>query len=71
MLKKRHAKLSEKVQPKVDFVEQTFDVRLFDDDKNPLNIARDMLRMINTMDEDGKKREKRKQILMTFLLRLK
>ena len=71
MLKKRHAKLSEKVQPKVDFVEQTFDVRLFDDDKNPLNIARDMLRMINKMDEDGKKREKRKQILMTFLLRLK
>ena len=32
MLKKHHAKLSEKVQPKVDFVEQTFDVRLFDDD---------------------------------------
>ena len=52
MLKKRHAKLSEKVQPKVDFVEQTFDVRLFDDDKNPLNTATDMLRMINKMDED-------------------
>ena len=60
MLKKRHAKLSEKVQPKVDFVEQTFDVRLFDDDKNPLNTATDMLRMINKMDEDGKKHDKKK-----------
>ena len=60
MLKKRHAKLSEKVQPKVDFVEQTFDVRLFDDDKDPLNTATDMLRMINKMDEDGKKRDKKK-----------
>ena len=60
MLKKHHAKLSEKVQPKVDFVEQTFDVRLFDDDKNPLNTATDMLRMINKMDEDGKKHDKKK-----------
>ena len=60
MLKKRHAKLSEKVQPKVDFVEQTFDVRLFDDDKNPLNTATDMLHMINKMDKDGKKRDKKK-----------
>ena len=60
MLKKRHAKLSEKVQPKVDFVEQTFDVRLFNDDKDPLNTATDMLRMINKMDEDGKKRDKKK-----------
>ena len=60
MLKKHHAKLSQKVQPKVDFVEQTFDVRLFDDDKNPLNTATDMLRMINKMDEDGKKRDEKK-----------
>ena len=60
MLKKRHAKLSGKVQPKVDFVEQTFDFRLFDDDKDPLNTATDMLRMINKMDEDGKKRDKKK-----------
>ena len=60
MLKKRHAKLSEKVQPKVDFVEQTFDVRLFNDDKNPLNTATDMLHMINKMDKDGKKRDKKK-----------
>ena len=60
MLKKRHAKLAEKVQPKVDFVEQTFDVRLFDDDKNPLNTATDMLQMINKMDEDWKKRDKKK-----------
>ena len=60
MLKKRHAQLSEKVQPKVDFVEQTFDVRLFDDVKDPLNKATDMLHMINKMDEDGKKREKQK-----------
>ena len=41
-------------------MEQTFDVRLFNDDKNPLNIATDMLRMINKMDEDGKKRDKKK-----------
>ena len=60
MLKKRHAQLSEKVQPKVDFVEQTFDVRLFDDDKDPLNEATDMLCMINKMDKDGKKCEKKK-----------
>ena len=60
MLKKHHAKLSEKVQPKVDFMEQTFDVRLFDDDKDPLNKATDMLHMINKMDEDGKKRDKKK-----------
>ena len=60
MLKKCHAQLSEKVQPKGDFVEQTFDVRLFDDDKDPLNKATDMLCMINKMDEDGKKHEKKK-----------
>ena len=60
MLKKCHAQLSEKVQPKVDFMEQTFDVRLFDDDKDPLNKATDMLCMINKMDEDGKKHEKKK-----------
>ena len=59
LLKKHHAKLPEKVQPKVDFVEQTFDVRLFDDDKNPLNTATDMLCMINKMDKDGKKCEKK------------
>ena len=41
-------------------MEQTFDVRLFDDDKNPLNTATDMLRMINKMDEDGKKHDKKK-----------
>ena len=41
-------------------MEQTFDVRLFDDHKNPLNIATDMLRMINKMDEDGKKCDKKK-----------
>ena len=40
MLNKRHVPLAEKVQPTVDFVEQTFDVRLFDDDKDPLNEAR-------------------------------
>ena len=62
MLKKRHAKLSEKVQPKVDFVEQTFDVRLFNDDKDPLNTATDMLHMINKMDEYGKKRDKKKAV---------
>ena len=60
MLKKRHAQLAEKVQPKVDFAEQTFDVRLFDDDKDPLNTATDMLHMINKMDEDGKKCDKKK-----------
>ena len=60
MLKKCHAQLSEKVQPKVDFMEQTFDVRLFDDDKDPLNKATDVLHMINKMDENGKKREKKK-----------
>ena len=60
MLKKGHAQLAEKVQPKVDFAEQTFDVRLFDDDKDPLNKATDMLHMINKMDEDGKKRDKKK-----------
>ena len=58
MLKKHHAQLAEKVQPKVDFAEQTFDVRLFDDDKDPLNKATDMLCMINKMDKDGKKRDK-------------
>ena len=39
----------------MDFVEQTFDVRLFDDDKDPLNKATDMLHMINKIGEDGKK----------------
>ena len=43
MLKKQHSLLVEKVQPTVDFVEQTFDIRLFDDDKDPLNKATDML----------------------------
>ena len=60
VLKKRHAQLSEKVQSKADFVAQTFNIRLFDDDKDPLNKATDMLCMINKMDEDGKKREKKK-----------
>ena len=60
ILKKHHAQLSEKVQLKVDFMEQTFDVRLFDDDEDPLNKATDMLRMINKMDEDGKKHEKKR-----------
>ena len=60
MLKKRHTQLAEKVQPKVDFAEQTFDVRLFDDDKDPLNKATDILCMINKMDADGKKRDKKK-----------
>ena len=41
-------------------MEQTFDVRLFNDDKNPLNTATDMLRMIHKMDEDGKKHDKKK-----------
>ena len=43
----------------MDFVEQTFDIRLFDDDKDPLNEATDMLRMINKMGEDGKKHERK------------
>ena len=60
MLKKQHSPLSEKVQPTVDFVEQTFDVRLFDDDKDPLNKATYMLCTINKMGEDGKKRESEK-----------
>ena len=59
MLKKQHSPLAEKVQPTVDFVEQTFDVRLFDDDKDPLNEATDMLCMINKMGEDGKKCERK------------
>ena len=42
----------------MDFVEQTFDMRLFDDDKDPLNKATDMLHMINKMGEDGKKCER-------------
>ena len=41
MLNKCHVPLAEKVQPTVDFVEQTFDVWLFDDDKDPLNEATD------------------------------
>ena len=60
MLKKHHAQLAEKVQPTVDFMEQTFDVSLFDDDKDPLNKVTDMLQMINKMDEDGKKHERKK-----------
>ena len=55
MLNKHYAPLAEKVQPMVDFVEQTFDFHLFDDDKDPLNEATDMLRMINKMDNNGKK----------------
>ena len=43
----------------MDFVEQTFDIRLFDDNKDPLNNATDMLHMINKMGEDGKKHEKK------------
>ena len=43
----------------MDFVEQTFDIRLFDDDKDPLNKATDMLCMINKMEEDGKKHERK------------
>ena len=42
-----------------DFVEQTFDVQLFDNDNDPLNKVTDMLRMINKMDDDGKKCEKK------------
>ena len=59
MLKKQHSPLTEKVQPTVDFVEQNFDIRLFDDDKDPLNEATDMLHMINKMGEDGKKCERK------------
>ena len=44
----------------MDFVEQTFDIRLFDDDKDPLNKATDMLCMINKMREDGKKCERKR-----------
>ena len=60
MLKKCHAQLAERVQPKMDFAEQTFDVRLFDDDKDPLNETTDMLCMVNKMGEDGRKRDKKK-----------
>ena len=63
MLNKHHAPLAEKVQPTVDFVEQTFDIWLFDNDKDPLNEAIDMLRVINKMDDDGKKWEKGKSEL--------
>ena len=59
MLKKQHSLLAEKVQPTVDFVDQTFDIRLFDDDKGPLNEATDMLCMINKMGKDGKKFEQK------------
>ena len=59
MLKKWHSSLAEKVQSTMDFVEQTFDIRLFDDDKDPLNKATDMLHMINKMGEDGGKRERK------------
>ena len=43
----------------MDFVEQTFVIRLFDDDKDRLNKATDMLCMINKMGEDGKKCERK------------
>ena len=59
MLKKQHSPLAEKVQPTVDFVEQTFDIRLFDNNKDPLNKATDMLQMINKMGEDGEKCERK------------
>ena len=59
MLKKQHSPLTEKVQPTVDFVEQTFDIRLFDDNKDPLNKATDLLHMINKMGEHGKKHERK------------
>ena len=59
MLKKQHSSLTEKVQPTMDFVEQTFDIRLFDGDKDSLNKATGMLRMINKMGEDGKKHERK------------
>ena len=39
----------------MDFVEQTFDIRLFDDDKDPLNKATDMLCIFNKMGEYGEK----------------
>ena len=67
MLKKQHSPLTEKVQPTVDFVEQTFDVRLFDDDKETLNKATDMLCMINKMGEDGKKHERKQEVLSTMV----
>ena len=63
MLKKRHSPLTEKVQLTVDFVQQTFDVHLFDNDKVPLNKATDMLCMIDKMGEDGKKRERKQEEL--------
>ena len=47
----------------MDCVEQKFDVRLFDDDKGPLNKATNMLRMINKMGEDGKKCERKQEEL--------
>ena len=47
--------------------EQTFEVRLFDDDKDPLNMATDMLHMINKMDENGKKHEKKKAVSDDFI----
>ena len=40
-------------------MEQTFDIRLFNDDKDPLNKATDMLRMINKIGEDRKKHERK------------
>ena len=43
----------------MDFVEQTFDIRLFDDDKDLLNKATDMLCIVNEMGADGKKRERK------------
>ena len=43
----------------MDFVEQTFDIRLFDNDRDPLNKAADMLHMINKMGEDGEKHERK------------
>ena len=58
MLKKQHSPLTEKVPPTVDFVEQTFDIRLFDDDKDPLNKTNDMLCMINKVG-DGEKCERK------------
>ena len=47
----------------MDFVEQTFDARLFDDDRDPLNKATDMLHLINKMGEDGKKCERKQKEL--------
>ena len=43
----------------MDFVEQTFDIRLFDDDEYSLNKATDMLCRINKIGEDGKKCERK------------